>query len=229
MSGASLPAIEAIIDQRARPRSQRSPRVFASWRSDGWRVFTAACASPPSVALRPRVAARSPMSGAALEGGAGGWVYWRACASLAAGVREAGLERMTALHTCAPIAAIRCDAPARCGALGDERRVVGGDEGGRVYRRARVLGRVVRRRAFRCGTLAGGIEPRPRGRGPASNPVSRVVSFAAVREAGTRTPRCCGDEGGRAEAKRSSRRRAVRSGLTSRFGVMVLAVRASGR
>jgi hypothetical protein len=31
------------------------------------------------------------------------------------------------------IAAFHRDAPARCGAFGDERRVVAGDEGGRVY------------------------------------------------------------------------------------------------
>jgi hypothetical protein len=37
-----------------------------------------------------------------------------------------------ALDTCALIATFRCAAPGRCGAFGDERRVVGGDEGGRA-------------------------------------------------------------------------------------------------
>jgi len=32
-----------------------------------------------------------------------------------------------------PTATFRCDAPARCGAFTDERRVVAGDEGGRVW------------------------------------------------------------------------------------------------
>jgi hypothetical protein len=35
-----------------------------------------------------------------------------------------------------PIAAFRCDSPARCGAFADERRVVGGDEGRRVWTRS---------------------------------------------------------------------------------------------
>jgi hypothetical protein len=47
--------------------------------------------------------------------------------------RESGI----ALHTGALVAAFRCDAPARCGAFADERRIVAGDNGGRAYRRAR--------------------------------------------------------------------------------------------
>ena len=43
-----------------RRRSRRSIRVRENWRSNGWRLFTPACSSSPSVALRPRVAARSP-------------------------------------------------------------------------------------------------------------------------------------------------------------------------
>ena len=43
------------------------------------------------------------------------------------------LERIAPLHTGALIATFRCDAPARCGAFADERRVVAGDEGGRMY------------------------------------------------------------------------------------------------
>jgi hypothetical protein len=59
----------------------------------------------------------------------------RACASLvasfAAGVRELALERLTALHNTVPVATFRRDASALCSAFADERRVVGGDEGGR--------------------------------------------------------------------------------------------------
>ncbi len=36
-------------------------------------------------------------------------------------------ERITRLHTVRRIAAFRCAAPARCGALADERRGVAGD------------------------------------------------------------------------------------------------------
>ena len=43
---------------------------------------------------------------------------------------------MTPFCTGALIATFRCDAPARCGACADERRVMGGDVGGRVYRGA---------------------------------------------------------------------------------------------
>jgi len=47
---------------------------------------------------------------------------------------------MTALYPGVLIATFRCAAPACCGAFADERRVVAGDAGGRVYR-------------FACATL----------------------------------------------------------------------------
>jgi hypothetical protein len=43
------------------------------------------------------------------------------------------LERIAPLHASALIATFHRDAPARCGAFGDERRVVVGEKGGRVY------------------------------------------------------------------------------------------------
>jgi len=94
------------------------------------------CSSPPSVALRPS----RPVSRGAVhrcgrrrrtselsEERARPWsrrapraLCWRAH------------ERMTGLHTGARIATIPRDAPAHCSAFAKTRRVVAGDEGGRV-------------------------------------------------------------------------------------------------
>jgi hypothetical protein len=58
-------------------------------------------------------------------------------ASLGAGRSRAGSKRMTALRAGALIATFRCDAPGRCGAFGDARRVVADNVGGRArHRRA---------------------------------------------------------------------------------------------
>jgi hypothetical protein len=113
-------------------------------------VSPPAFSSAHSIAARPRVAARSPMSGRHARRRRRARadahpipkvVGHQACASLvasfAAGVRVAGARTDDALVTPAclspPPAALR---PARCGAFGDQRRIVGGDDGGRVYRRA---------------------------------------------------------------------------------------------
>jgi len=108
--------------------------------------FTPACSSPPSVATRPRAAARSPMRGASLPATKAAAVViderarpWSRLSPRALrrrqALRHARLEpeRMTALHTGALVATFRCAAPARCGAFVDERRVAAGDAGGRVY------------------------------------------------------------------------------------------------
>jgi len=79
MSGALLPATkvaERVIDDRARPLVASFAAGVALW-NVAWRhgarglklerinsLYTPACASPPSIALRPRVAARWSMSGA---------------------------------------------------------------------------------------------------------------------------------------------------------------------
>ena len=97
-------------------------------------LVTPACSSPPSLALRPRVAARSPMRGDK-------WTatkpmrHRRACASLVASLAaDVAVRRGGAGDTLfAParlIAAFRCDAPARCGAFGDEWRIVAAMEAG---------------------------------------------------------------------------------------------------
>ena len=75
-----------------------------------------ASSSPPSVALRPRVAARSPKSGASLP------------ATEAGGFRR----EMRSVFTLALSATLRCDAPAHCGAFADKRRIVPDDGGGRL-------------------------------------------------------------------------------------------------
>jgi hypothetical protein len=49
-----------------RPWSRRAPRAFAKLARNGQCRFAPACSSPPSVALLPRVAACSSMSGASL-------------------------------------------------------------------------------------------------------------------------------------------------------------------
>jgi hypothetical protein len=69
-------------------------------------------------------------------------------------VREAGARRTVRLHTGAPIATVRRAAPARCGAFADARRIVGGDEGGRVRTRNCPLGQIAvfRMRSVICGT-----------------------------------------------------------------------------
>jgi hypothetical protein len=47
-------------------------------------------------------------------------------------LRELDLERTAPLRTALLVATFRCAALARCGAFVDERRIVAGDEGGRV-------------------------------------------------------------------------------------------------
>ena len=91
--------------------------------------------SPPSVATRPRVAARSPMSGAswwadvggpgrAVRRGRCGVERWRALRRT-----RLELEQITRFTPSVLIATFPRDAPARCGAFADERHVVTGDEG----------------------------------------------------------------------------------------------------
>ena len=124
--------------------------------------FTPACSSPPSVAMRPRVAARSPMSGASLRrrrraradakgSGQSGAVgvderapAWprrsrRACrcgALAGVTVRKPGARTDGAPSHAALIAAFHRNAPARSGAFADAQRVVAGDGGRVCHRRA---------------------------------------------------------------------------------------------
>jgi hypothetical protein len=69
------------------------------------------------------------------------------------------------------IATPRCVVPARCGVFADEQRVVLGDDGGRLYRRASTAGRVVR-----CGRPVG-VPPN----------ASRFPPFDPARGAGAQT------------------------------------------
>jgi len=72
------------------------------------------------------------------------------------GHSQAALELMTALHNGAPIATFHRDAPARCGAFADERRVVGGDDGGREsLSQPRQAVRLRRQYALRCAAANG--------------------------------------------------------------------------
>jgi hypothetical protein len=99
---------------------------FARLKHERMTRFTPARSSPRSIALRPRVAARSPMSGASWPGDGCG----RGAAGLPAGSRKT-ICIGTSLHAGVLSAALRCAAPARCGALADTRRVGAGDGGGR--------------------------------------------------------------------------------------------------
>jgi hypothetical protein len=77
MSGASLPATKAAaVHLLGRVTvSVKVPAVRSGsqgWRANGSCLFTPPCSSPLSVPPRPRVAARSPMSGASLAGDGGG-------------------------------------------------------------------------------------------------------------------------------------------------------------
>jgi hypothetical protein len=98
--------------------------------SRGWSspaFCTSTRSSPPSVAKRPRAAARSAMSGASLPGESS---MSRASlvAPLAANVPQAGARSDDAPRDAGVlIATFRCAAPARCGAFADGRRVVAGD------------------------------------------------------------------------------------------------------
>ena len=114
---------------------------------------------------RPRVAARSPMSGASLpelglplggppaSGGRSSTTVRVPVSSFAAGVSDTKLghgsrcpirfaslelEWVTPLRIGARIATFHRYGPARCGALGDERRIVAGDEGGACASSSRV-------------------------------------------------------------------------------------------
>ena len=61
-------------------------------------------------------------------------------------VREAGARTDSAFSAAKLIAPYRCDAPARCGAFVDQRRVVAGDRGGRTlhhWLEESVVGRAV--------------------------------------------------------------------------------------
>jgi hypothetical protein len=85
---ASFAASVPVWDASGRQRGSRFP-PFDPFREAGARtdnaVFTPSGSPPPSVASRPRVAARSPMSGAIVAGDAGGRVrHRRACASVVA-------------------------------------------------------------------------------------------------------------------------------------------------
>jgi hypothetical protein len=105
-------------DEHARPWSRRSPRAFASWHSNGRTLFTPQPSSPPSIAMRPRVAAGSSTSGTSLP----------AAKALHADAKRSDWRVFT--PACSPPPSV-CSAPARYGAFVDARRIVGGDEGGR--------------------------------------------------------------------------------------------------
>jgi hypothetical protein len=75
-----------------------------------------ACSSPPSIAPRPRVAARSLNRRRIVAGGERARPWWR---------RSLRACRCGMLAPPALVAIFRCAAPARCGALADERRSVG--------------------------------------------------------------------------------------------------------
>jgi hypothetical protein len=84
--------------------------------------------SPPSVAMRPRLPARSQMSSASwlVGGGFCRTRFGRSIRRHASGfppfdpVREAVARAGNALRTGLPIATFHCAAPARCGAFADE-------------------------------------------------------------------------------------------------------------
>jgi hypothetical protein len=123
--GSRFPPLDPVREARARTEGAR---------------FTPPCSSLPSVALRPCVAARSPMSASWLLVYDGGRVYRRARAPLVASFAADAREDLSSncsrpLHTGVLIANFHRAAPARCGAFADERRVVAGDEGGRVRTR----------------------------------------------------------------------------------------------
>jgi len=102
------------------------------------RLFTPAGSSPPSLGLRPHVAARSPMSGASLPATkppeCGRETLIQSCGqcglsscpaeSSHRSTRFVEFERLALVHIGVPIAHFRRAAPARCGAFADERRVV---------------------------------------------------------------------------------------------------------
>jgi len=159
MSDAPLPATKAIIAQRAHPWSRRAPRAMLRgtwagataagvWRARFWCTQLSRSSgrdrvNVPAVLLATfrgaaPIAAREPRSGASLRGDGGGRVSYRRSVRVP-GSRRApralcwrAHERMTGLHTGARIATIPRDAPAHCSAFAKTRRVVAGDEGGRV-------------------------------------------------------------------------------------------------
>jgi hypothetical protein len=95
---------------------------FASW---SWRLPLHTGALIASVATRPRVAARSPMSGATCsdEGGRELLIQSRGQCG-AANRRTLDPRTDNALHIGVLTATFRPAAPARCGAFVDERRIV---------------------------------------------------------------------------------------------------------
>jgi hypothetical protein len=88
-------------------------------------VFVPACSSPLAVAQRPRVAARSPMSGVSVAGDDSGQVGTRNARPVSAGSPAAGRRTSQGscrsirqrLFTSMRIPTFRCAAPARCGAM----------------------------------------------------------------------------------------------------------------